>query len=173
MASWGDVAAEASDLADAGRKLLMNCAPSWGIALLGTTRADGSPRIGPLCVYIVDGHLYVTVEGWKERDLRRDPRYFLHSYWGDGQDEFAVAGEAAGPLSPDKRDRLIELEPRTRHSPVIRELAITSAHSVTYRNFPHPDMYAEVVAWRTGEPVRRWTRADPAPPEDKAQISPE
>ena len=43
--------------------LLLNCGPAWGIALLGTVRADGSPRIGPLCVYILDERLYITVEG--------------------------------------------------------------------------------------------------------------
>jgi hypothetical protein len=166
MRSWTEVAADAGDLADAGRKLLLNCTPAWGIALLGTLRADGSPRIGPLCVYILDGGLYITVEGQKERDLQRDPRYFLHSYWGEGQDEFAVAGEAGSPLDERKRARLIELEPRTQHSPVIRELRIDSAHAVTYRNFPHPEMYAEVVAWRDGEGTRRWNRADPPPPED-------
>src|SRR5581483_9518035 len=71
MRSWNEVAAEAGDLADAGRTLLLNCAPAWGIALLGTLRANGSPRIGPLCVYILDDRLYVTVEGQKERDLQR------------------------------------------------------------------------------------------------------
>ena len=168
MRSWTEVAADAADLAEAGRKLLLNCAPAWGIALLGTLRADGSPRIGPLCVYILDERLYVTVEGQKERDLQRDPRYFLHSYWGDGQDEFAVAGDVGPPIDREMRSRLAELEPRTRHSPVIRELHIDSAHAVTYRNFPQPDMYAEVVAWREREGTRRWTRADPPPPEDIA-----
>jgi hypothetical protein len=168
MRSWTEVATEAADLASSGRKLLLNCAPAWGIALLGTIRADGSPRIGPLCVYILDGRLYITVEGQKERDLQRDPRYFLHSYWGDGQDEFAVAGEAGSPLDEEARTRLTGLEPRVRHSPMIRELGIDSAHAVTYQNFPGPDMYAEVVAWREGGATRRWNRADPPPPEDAA-----
>lgn len=90
----------------------------------------------------------MTVEGQKERDLQRDPRYFLHSYWGEGQDEFAVAGEVGAPLGDEDRARLIELEPRMRYSPVIRELRLGSAHAVTYRNFPNADMYAEVIAWR-------------------------
>ena len=166
MASWSDLEAAATDLGNAGRKLLINCASDWGIALLGTLRRDGSPRIGPLCTYILDGRFYVSIEGHKEDDLRRDPRYFLHSYWGDGQDEFALTGRAADPVVPDERKRLIDLAPRLRHSPVIRELDISTAHAVTYRNFPTPEMYAEVVAWRAGEAPRRWTRADGAPPED-------
>ena len=144
----------------------MNCAPEWGIALLGTTRRDGSPRIGPLCVYLLDERLYVTVEGHKEDDLCRDPRYFLHSYWGDGQDEFAISGRAGEHIDQRRRDRLVELSPRIGHSPVIRELDIAAAHSVTYVNFPTPEMYAEVVSWRDGEEPRRWQRVDGAPPED-------
>jgi len=166
MRSWKEVVEDAADLADAARSLLLNCAPAWGIALLGTVRADGSPRIGPLCVYLLDERLYVTVEGWKERDLQRDARYFLHSYWGEGQDEFAVSGEAGSPIDHEVRAQLADLEPRIRHSPVIRELLIDSAHAVTYRNFPNPDMYAEVIAWREGEGTRRWNRVDPPPPED-------
>ena len=166
MATWTELDSAAPDLAAAGRTLLLNCAPEWGIGLLGTLRSDGSPRIGPLCVYILDGRLYITVEGHKERDLVRDGRYFLHSYWGEGQDEFALSGRAQPPVDQHRRDQLVPLAPRIRHSPVIRELSIATAHSVTYKNFPRPDMYAEVIAWRAGEPVRRWTRADGAPPED-------
>ena len=173
VATWTDLDSAAPDLATAGRTLLLNCAAEWGIALLGTLRADGSPRIGPLCVYILDGKLYVTVEGHKERDLLRDERYFLHSYWGEGQDEFAVSGRAWPPIDARRRDELVVLTPRIRHSPVIRELSIESAHSVTYKNFPRPDMYADVVVWRVGEPARRWQRADGAPPEDRLSAATE
>jgi hypothetical protein len=172
MASWSELEAAAEDLGEAGRKLLINCAPEWGIALLGTTRRDGSPRIGPLCTYILEGRFFVTVEGQKEEDLRRDPRYFLHSHWGDDQDECALIGEARSPAAAAERDHLIRLAPRIRHSPVIRELDITSAYAVTYRNFPRPDMYAEVVRWTEGEGVRRWIRPDGAPPEDLAHADP-
>jgi len=166
MTTWAELELLAPDLVASGRTLLINCAPEWGIALLGTLRRDGSPRIGPLCVYALDGGLFVTVEGEKERDLRRDGRYFLHSYWGDGQDEFAVAGVVSSAIDDARRRGLIELSPRIQHSPVIRELGIDSAHSVKYRNFPRADMYAEVVSWHDGE-VRRWRRSDPPPSEDQ------
>jgi hypothetical protein len=168
MASWSELEASADDLTGSARKLFINCTPEWGIALLGTSRRNGSPRIGPLCTYVLDGRFYVTVEGQKELDLQRDPRYFLHSYWGDDQDECALSGEARPPASADERDRLVQLAPRLRHCAVIRELDITSAYAVTYRNFPRPDMYAEVVRWTEGEEVRRWVRPDGAPPEDSS-----
>ncbi len=168
MASWSELETAAGDLAEAGRKLFINCAPEWGIALLGTTRRDGSPRIGPLCTYILSGRFYVTVEGHKEDDLRRDARYFLHSYWGDDQDECALRGEVRSPVAGDEREHLVRLAPRLQHSAVIRELDITSGYAVTYRNFPRPDMYAEVVRWRAGQEPRRWVRPDGAPLEDAA-----
>lgn len=104
VTTWRQLEDLAPDLTGAGRTLLINCAPEWGIALLGTVRVDGAPRIGPLCVYLLDGGLFATVEGQKEQDLVRDPRFFLHSYWGDGQDEFAVAGVADDALDASRRD---------------------------------------------------------------------
>ena len=166
MATWSELEQADAGVALAARKLLMNCSSTWGIALLGTLRRDGSPRIAPLCVYILDGALFITVESHKERDLRRDPRCSLHSYWGDGQDEFAIAGVASAALDRVRRERLVDLEPRLRHSPSIREVEIAMAHSVVYKNFPRADMYAEVAVWRPGATTRRWERAEPVPDED-------
>lgn len=169
MTRWRDVEQADAELASAGRELLMNCAPTWGIALLGTLRRGGSPRIAPLCVYILDGGLFVTLEGHKENDLRRDARCTLHSYWGEGQDEFSVSGAAWPPLERNGWERLVALEPRLVHSPIIRELSVSSAHSVIYRNFLQPDMYAEVTVWEPGEPPRRWTREESVPEADLRQ----
>lgn len=146
----------------------MNCAPTWGIALLGTLRRDGSPRIAPLCVYILDGGLFVTLEGHKENDLRRDARCTLHSYWGEGQDEFSMSGTAL-PLERVEWERLVALEPRLAPSPIVRELSVSSAHAVIYRNFLKPDMYAEVTVWEPGAPLRRWKREEPVPETDLRQ----
>ncbi|MGH3237633.1 MAG: pyridoxamine 5'-phosphate oxidase family protein, partial [Streptosporangiaceae bacterium] len=51
------------------------------IAMLGTVRRDGSPRISPIEPYLVNGHLLVGAMTWsrKAADLRRDPRYVLHT----------------------------------------------------------------------------------------------
>jgi hypothetical protein len=54
---------------------------SAGVALLGTLRADGSPRISPVEPYLAAGQLLVGAITWsrKASDLLRDPRYVLHS----------------------------------------------------------------------------------------------
>jgi hypothetical protein len=51
------------------------------VALLGTLRRDGSPRISPIEPCIVEGQLLIGAMAWpaKAGDLRRDPRYVLHS----------------------------------------------------------------------------------------------
>lgn len=157
MRSWGELIAAEPELMANGKKMLINIAPRWGIALLGTIRKDGSPRVAPICVYELGGKLFGTPEGQKELDLQRDVRYFMHSYWGEGQDEFAIQGEAGPPLDADSRKPLEELEPRLVGSPVIRELKLSAAHSVVYRNFPRADMYAEKISWREGEETRSWT----------------
>jgi hypothetical protein len=51
------------------------------VALLGTVRSDGSPRISPVEPYVAAGGLLVGAMAWSKKaaDLRRDPRYVLHS----------------------------------------------------------------------------------------------
>jgi hypothetical protein len=165
VTSWRELERLDPELAAAGRPLLLNCAATWGVALLGTTRRDGAPRISPLCIYIVEERLLITVDGWKKRDLERDRRYSLHTYWTDGQDEFSVSGVASEPMTGDVLAALVTAEPRLGWSSIVRELDVSSAHSVIYRNFPGPGMYAEVSAWNTGTPTRRWVRDEPTPEE--------
>lgn len=51
------------------------------VVLIGTLRADGSPRVSPNEVDFVGGHLLVSMM-WRSRkalDLLRDPRCIVHS----------------------------------------------------------------------------------------------
>jgi hypothetical protein len=52
-----------------------------GVALLGTVRRDGSPRISPIEPFFAEHELLLGVmaRSGKARDLRRDPRCVLHS----------------------------------------------------------------------------------------------
>jgi phage I-like protein len=67
--------------------------------MLGTLRADGSPRISPVEPYVVAGRLLVGAMTWsrKASDLHRDPRYVLHSVVtgpDSGEGEFKLHGSA-------------------------------------------------------------------------------
>ena len=75
--SWRDVELGAPELARLGMARLS----SARVALLGTLRRDGSPRISPVEPHIAAGQLLIGAMAWsaKASDLRRDPRYVLHS----------------------------------------------------------------------------------------------
>lgn len=157
MANWTDLATAEPELAQFGRQSLINCADAWGIALLGATKRDGSPRISPLCVYLVSDRLLVTVEGLKSRDLERDWRYVLHSYWGEKQDEFAVEGEASDPIAGAELRDLIQLEPRLPGVSGTRALDRFSALR-DLSELPTPTCTRKSPFGNPSGGTRRWTR---------------
>lgn len=70
------------------------------VALLGTLGRDGSPRISPIEPCIAEDQLLIGAMAWsaKAADLRRDPRYVLHSTVtspDSGEGEFKLYGLAA------------------------------------------------------------------------------
>jgi pimeloyl-ACP methyl ester carboxylesterase len=74
---WQDLELGAPEIARLG----MDRIRTARVALLGTLRADASPRISPIEPYFVEGQLLVGAMTWsrKAADLLRDPRYVLHS----------------------------------------------------------------------------------------------
>ena len=81
MPSWSDFEAAAPELAASVRRRL----DAHAHKTLATLRADGSPRISGTESQIIDGELWIGSmwDARKARDLRRDPRFALHS----GSDE--------------------------------------------------------------------------------------
>jgi hypothetical protein len=102
MPGWRDVELGAPEIARQGMARL-NAAR---LALLGTLRRDGSPRISPIEPFIAGGQLLIGAMTWsaKAGDLRRDPRYVLHSVVtgpdsGEGELKLhGTAGEAGQDL---------------------------------------------------------------------------
>lgn len=94
-ARWAAFAAAAPDLAAVGQDRLYWYGP--GLAFLATVRADGAPRLHPVCPTIVSDGLWVLIgPSPKLADLERDGRYALHTFPdADVDDEFYVAGRAA------------------------------------------------------------------------------
>jgi hypothetical protein len=96
MSDWGDMELGAPEIARLGTARLS----AARVAMLGTLRQDGSPRISPIEPCIVNGRLLVGVMRWsaKAAELRRDPRYVLHSIVtgpDSGEGEFKLHGIAA------------------------------------------------------------------------------
>jgi hypothetical protein len=103
---WREFASEEPELAAAGRALLYQF--GVGLAFLSTVRADGAPRLNPMCPLIDETGLYAfLVPGPKRDDLNRDGRYAMHSFpTDDNEDAFSLAGMARPVDDPDRRRSL-------------------------------------------------------------------
>ena len=77
LLDWRDLEIGAPEIARLGAARL----DSARVAMIGTVRPDGSQGISPIERHIADGHLLAGAMTWsaKASDLRRDPRYTLHS----------------------------------------------------------------------------------------------
>jgi hypothetical protein len=148
--TWLDLEAAAPEIARLGRERLER----MGVALLGTVRGDGSPRISPIEAHVVRGRLVFGVMPWssKARDLARDPRCAVHS---------AVSGPDTGEGELKLHGRAVELEDDT-----IRQQASTAwwatRPAVEARLFSLAIEQAAFVTWETARGlmrVRRWSAA--------------
>jgi len=75
---WNELADIRPDLATEGRALFYE--HGLGLGFLATVRADGGPRVHPICPVMTERGLYAfIVPGPKLGDLRRDHRYALHT----------------------------------------------------------------------------------------------
>ncbi len=78
MFTWREFSEARPDLAAVGKCVLYQ--HGVGLGFLSTVRPDGGPRVHPICPVLFDGALFgMIVPGPKLQDLRRDPRYALHS----------------------------------------------------------------------------------------------
>lgn len=75
------------------------------MAYLATVRADGSPRVHPVCPFIIDGRLFVATPPTspKARDQLRDGRYVLHMLPGENDDEFRIRGRVRAVTDEEER----------------------------------------------------------------------
>ena len=105
MTTWAEFEAEAPALAAVGRRLIYRAGDGEG--LLVTVRGAGLPRINPVNVGVVDGHLYTFVQAKsaKRADLENDGRYALHTHMDPAApDEFSVRGRARLVGNPRTRE---------------------------------------------------------------------
>jgi hypothetical protein len=94
MVTWSEFRQARPDLARDGQALLYQV--GVGLAFLSTVRADGGPRLHPFCPLITDDALVAfVIPSPKQRDLRRDGRFALHSFpTPDNEDAFYLTGRA-------------------------------------------------------------------------------
>ena len=106
MASWGEFTEQEPALAESARQLLYQV--GVGLAFLATTRADGAPRVHPICPLILEGGMYAfIVPSPKRADLVRDGRFALHSFpCPDNEDAVHLTGRARPVADPRTRAAL-------------------------------------------------------------------
>ena len=95
MATWAEFETARPDMGRRGRELIY--ANGDGEGLFVTVRGSEPPRVHPVNVGVVDGHLYTFVQtrSAKRRDLEEDSRYALHAHMDPAApSEFMVRGHA-------------------------------------------------------------------------------
>ncbi len=106
---WEEFEAGAPELAQLARTEF----EQHGMALVGTLRKDGSPRISCVLPYVLDGELYLGMM-WRSRkavDLLRDPRLVLHNPISTNRGnevEVSVQGRAVEVQDSEIRRRYVE-----------------------------------------------------------------
>lgn len=105
---WSELSEARPDLAAEGAAILYQF--GVGLAFLATVRADGGPRLHPVCPLLTPAGCYVfVVPSPKQADLRRDGRYALHSFpRPDDEDALYLAGAAVLVDDAATRDGLAE-----------------------------------------------------------------
>ena len=158
--AWGDFAAAAPWLARRGRELLERA----GVALLGTVRKDGAPRISPIEPVFTGEQLLIGVMPWslKARDLVRDSRCVLHSAVGGpdaGESEFKLYGRAV-EAGEDLRDARADAwwVSRPRDDARVLSLAVERAVLVEW-DLGRGEM--TLTRWSPGLGTSRLTRGYP------------
>ena len=108
--NWQGFEQAAPDLAAIGRTRI----EKGRLVLVGTLRADGSPRISPVEAFFVEGELLLGMM-WQSRkalDLLRDPRLVVHTPTCDPagtEGDFKAYGRAADVTDAGLRTRYADV----------------------------------------------------------------
>jgi hypothetical protein len=155
--SWSDLKDLQPELARSGAELLYHF--GVGLAFLATVRADGGPRLHPVCPLLTESGLYAfIVASPKQRDLHRDGQYAMHSFpLEDNEDAVYLTGVASHISDRDIRDRLARqfvseradfAVPPPGEEQHLFEFAIEAA--MVTRTTGHGDPHPQHTIWRAG-----------------------
>jgi hypothetical protein len=155
VVTWREFAAAGPELAAVGRSLLFQF--DVGLAFLATLRADGAPRLHPVCPVLSGDRLFVLITPGspKRHDLARDGRFALQSFPQPkpGSDEFYVAGTAKLVDDPVARTNILrDAKHMADASEIVFELWINRVMHTQWENVLTPQMRPVHRKWRAPSP---------------------
>lgn len=155
MPSWREVEAEVPELAALARSFL----DAHVHKTLATLRRDGAPRISGTEVTFADEELWLGMmwRSMKALDLRRDPRFALHSGSADPPDwtgDAKFGGRAEEVTDPERKAALIggSAPPDTSH------LFRTDISELVVVRLGEPADHIVIEAWHAGRGFSRRER---------------
>ncbi len=157
MATWKDVEAAAPELATTARELLQ----AHTHLTIATLRKDGSPRISGIECRFIEGDLWFgsMPNAVKALDLRRDPRFALHSGTGDvsaWQGDAKVAGRAEEVTEPERRGAIFAAMGQSDSGD--SHLFRAELDEVSTVRLGEPADHLVIDSWREGEEPKRIRR---------------
>ena len=126
--------------------------------IMGTVRADGSPRLSGTEIQFAADHLYLAgmTGAWRFRDLRRDPRVAIHSgsqggpgWTGDAK----LSGTAVEVTEQASKDVIKGLSPGDFELFAVLLTDVTHVHL----DGDPPDKLV-IETWRPGRSIERMVR---------------
>jgi hypothetical protein len=158
MVAWSEVVSAAPELAATAQRLF----DAHAHKTIATLRKDGSPRISGTEAKFAEGELWFGAM-WRSRkalDLRRDPRFALHSASID-PDEWEADAKVAG--------RVVEIEDPARKAALVAagrgdapsgewHLFLARVEELVVVRLGDPPDHLVIELWREGEGVRQMER---------------
>lgn len=159
MASWAELERAEPALAVTVRSRF----EAYRHKVLGTVRADGSPRLSGIETTFKDGELWLGMmpESRKALDLRRDPRLALHSPPVDADladGDARIAGRAVEVEEPGAMAKLVEDDERHAGTELPGHVFRVDVTELMLLKVGDPPDHLVIESWHEGRGRRRIER---------------
>lgn len=131
--------------------------------ILGTLRADGSPRLSGIETTFKDGELWLGMmaDSRKAQDLRRDPRLALHSPPVDpelAEGDARISGRALEETDPGAMAILVQGDERHAGDPPQGHVFRVVITELVLIKIGDPPDHLVIESWREGHGLERIER---------------
>jgi hypothetical protein len=150
MVTWKQYSVSNPALAAKGESLLFQF--GVGLAFMATIRADGAPRLHPLCPVLSNGGLYVLIapNSPKRWDLLRDGRYALQTFpeARKDSDEYYLSDQAMLVEEPSVFKEVLEdAKHFASKDEILFELMVDRVMHTVWEGFGTPEFRPVHTKW--------------------------